>query len=343
MSNEEKALQQPFPIQPKGRQYGEITAVPTFKQSGHYIDNKLKTSYRPQQLTLWDALLPETREGSDIARFEEYKEDKVVEGIRLSTREENTVNALLRILNAESGEALTGNRPPEMVPFGGEQREAPKLAISFHKLTEAIHGSTYSGKELSLVSEAIESLAEKRFLISYRRLKTSPKGEKTFDIIEEYVPLLKILSIHRDVSVEEAEKKTYRSRGEMVLCLSPVFIDQIDTKFIVFPEDINRRTMLAAGSLNGRYPEAVNRLRDYLIRAIQAGSKTKTTEVNADKLPGLLGLEKYMAEGRRKKIKETIEKAFSAVKALGLVEAIEETTGAQGQRKYVFHLNKDWM
>jgi hypothetical protein len=342
MSNEKITLQQPFLLKPKRSQYPEIAPVPTFRQSGHYLDQKLKSSHgKQQQLSLWDALLPETKEGSDIKRFESYKEDIVVEGIRLSTREENTVNALLQILNSESGGTLAGTVAPDMVPFGGEQREAPKLAISFHKLAEKIHGPNYSGKELALVSEAIDGLAEKRFLISYRRLKVSEKGEKTFDIIEEYLPLLKIVSIHRDISEEEAEKKTYRSKGEMVLRLNPLFTDQIDTKFIVFPEDINRRTAIAAESRNGRYPEAIIRLRDYLIREISSGH-TKP-EINADKLPYQLGLDKYIAEGRRKLIKETTEKAFKAVKALGLVESIEETTGAQGQKKYVFHLNKDWM
>jgi hypothetical protein len=127
----------------------------------------------------------------------------------------------------------------------------------------------------------------------------------------------------------------------MILRLNPLFTDQIDTKFIVFPEDIDRRTAIAAGSLNGRYPEAIIRLRDYLVREIS--NKRFNPEIGAEKLPYQLGLDGFIKDRRRKKIKETIEKAFNAVKALGLVEKIEEIPGAQGQKKYVFSLNKEWM
>lgn len=345
--SQKKALS-PLPIIPEQpavvpgitKETGEgIIPAPTFKQSGHYIDAKLKHSYGRDstQISLWDALLPETKEGN-ILRFEPYKEEKIVEGIRLTTREDNTISAVMRVLKRKSEPgAYMGNLPAEIVDYGGREQKAPKLGVSLHEIAVETYQENYSGRELELLVETLTGLSERRFLISYRRLRADQK----YDIIEEYQPLIKLYGVYQGVSEKDATSKAYRKKGEFALALNPVFVDQIDTKFIEFPVDIDRRTMIAAEALNNRYPEAVNRLRDYLIRAIQAGS-TDTTEMNEDKLPYQLGLEKYIHEGRRKLIKQNTEKAFKAVTALGLVTKIDRIKGAEGQWKYAFHLNRDW-
>ena len=49
-----------------------------------------------------------------------------------------------------------------------------------------------------------------------------------------------------------------------------------------------------------------------------------------------------MKESRRKKVKEYTDKALETVKALGLLLSYEVTTGATGEPKVTFKLNKDW-
>jgi hypothetical protein len=51
--------------------------------------------------------------------------------------------------------------------------------------------------------------------------------------------------------------------------------------------------------------------------------------------------EKWMQEGRRKKVIEYTEKAIETVTALGLITKHEIVPAKQG-KKYVFHIDKDW-
>jgi hypothetical protein len=49
-----------------------------------------------------------------------------------------------------------------------------------------------------------------------------------------------------------------------------------------------------------------------------------------------------MKESRRKKVKESVDRAIQTVKALGLLVSYREETNAKGEPKIVFKLNKDW-
>jgi len=49
-----------------------------------------------------------------------------------------------------------------------------------------------------------------------------------------------------------------------------------------------------------------------------------------------------MRESRKTKVKEYTEKAIETVKTLGLIETYEITTGATGEPKVIFTLNKNW-
>jgi len=49
-----------------------------------------------------------------------------------------------------------------------------------------------------------------------------------------------------------------------------------------------------------------------------------------------------MRESRKTKVKEYTEKALETVKTLGLIESYEIKTGATGEPKVIFTLNKDW-
>lgn len=349
MEKETKApLQAITPEQEKGFlpavKAGEKAArpVPTFKVSSHYVNQKTKEieNYEEStQLTLWDALQPATKEGGDIARFEPYRTEIVVQALRLTTREDNVINALMRLLKKKSkGGDYMGNLKPCVIRYGGEDRPAPSFECSLHEIATEVYGNDYSGRQIELIKETLEGLKEKRRLISYRRRNEAG----TTKVIEEYIPLVKEYLVVDNVTDAELANNTYREKGKIALIINPLLIDQIEKIFIEYPEDIDQRTMIAAEAYNNRYPEAVNRLRDYLIRAIQANRKLKTTEINANNLPGKLGLERYVHEGRQKLIKQNTDKAFKAVRALGLVTKIDRIIGAEGQWKYVFHLNRDW-
>jgi hypothetical protein len=337
-------LTTPEPEEPTS---AETKSVATFKVSGHFTDNKLKHGFdriqkgESEQLCLLDALLPDTRT-MDIDAFKPYKDELVVQGIRLSTTQNKTIEAIIRILQRKSGKDGMGNLPAEVVKYGREKRKAPRLGVSIYEIAVETYGENYSGREWEILVETLEELNTKKFLISYQRKN---KDETAF-IVETYKPLIEVFGLYPNVSKEEQVSKAYRKKAngnQIIIELSPIFVDQIDTKFIEYPIDIDSRTMIAAEALNGRYPEAILRLRDYLLRWLSNNKgKNSTTEIDEERLYAQLGMEKYMREKRWKQIKKNTEKALKAVKNLGIITKYERIIGARGQWKYVFQLNSEW-
>ena len=124
---------------------------------------------------------------------------------------------------------------------------------------------------------------------------------------------------------------------ETVVVLNPIFRRQIESKFLLYPNDINERTIRAYGSHN--LSDIALRLRDYLIRELS--SKRYKPEIYLDKLYYFLA-EKWMRKSRKALVKEYTDKALETVKALGLLLDYKIETGATGEPKMIFILNKDW-
>lgn len=328
------------------------------RRSGHYIDQKLKYNKPESQPTLWDCLNEETKE-----LIKEDNTEKVVEGIRLTPGEDRLINAHLTLLQRKSNTKVNeknkpaepdlffrGNLTPELVKYGGEMINAPMLRITFHEICTEYWGSKdYGGKEIEIVKDLYKSLLEKKVLIRYKYKRwelRNKKLEQVEDRIEEYLPLIRIATYREGLTKEEAEKLDKNNvyiddKGEIIIRLNPVFIHQIDTKFIIEPANIDKRTEIACeGKLF--VTEAIIRLRDMLIRHLSNKKNGNTFEIDEDRLPYALGLEKYIKEHRRKIIKERIKKAISIVIKLGLALEVNRVMGERGKFKYVFTLNMNF-
>jgi len=70
-------------------------------------------------------------------------------------------------------------------------------------------------------------------------------------------------------------------------------------------------------------------------------SKRYDPEIILDRLYYQLS-EKWMKESRKKKVKEYTDKAIETVKAMGLLLDFKIKRGYKGDRKIIFHLDKDW-
>jgi len=106
-----------------------------------------------------------------------------------------------------------------------------------------------------------------------------------------------------DLTAEEKERldngdnSVREAKGEIVIALNPIFTDQIDTKFIEFPIDTNRRLVIAAGGHN-KVTSSMQTLMEWMLRDLSA--KRYKTEFNEENLPYMLGLEKYVKQNRKK-------------------------------------------
>lgn len=312
-----------------------------FRRSGHLTDQMLKYNYpKDRQPSLFDNLQSETLKDIEVAGVEVAQ---IVEGIKLSPSETKVIDCLCKLLHetsqtsdAKKEDYYSGNIGYELVEYGGDKNTpAPKLAFTLYELTKEYKGGeTIGGKDVENVKQILTELNSKQFLIRYTETTKGKKGEWIKKEYEAFRRLIDVDSATLSYGVGDIEqyKKT-----ETVILLNPIFRRQIDSKFILYPNDINRRTIIAYGSHN--LSDIALRLRDYLIRELS--SKRYQPEINLDKLYYLLA-EKWMRESRKKKVKEYTEKALETVKALGLLLSYEIKTATTGEPKVVFTLNKDW-
>lgn len=315
-----------------------------FKRPGHLTDQMLKYSYPKDgnpQLNIFQSLQEETKKAIEVAGVEVTE---IVEGIKLSPSETKIIDCLCKLLHQNSQnfdkkreDYYAGNIGYELVQYGGDKSTpAPKLGFTLYELTREYKGGEYvGGKDIENVKQILTELDSKRFLLSYVETTKKKDGGRIERKMEDFKKLLHIIKISEtEYSKENIELS---KQEETVILLNPIFRRQIDSKFILYPNDINKRTIIAYGSHN--LSEASIRLRDYLMRELS--SKHYEPEINLDKLYYLLA-EKWMRESRKKKVKEYTDKALETVKALGLLISYEIKTASTGEPKVVFKLNKDW-
>jgi len=319
----------------------EVEKKGKFRRSGHLTDQILKYNYpKDRQPSLFDSLQSETLKDIEVAGVEVTQ---VVEGIKLSPSETKIIDCLCKLLHENSQNLepkkegyYTGNLNPELVEYGDGKTLAPKLAFTLYELTKEYKGGEYvAGKDIENVKQILTELDSKRFLLSYVETTRKKDGGRIERKIEDFRKLIHIVKISQtEYNKEDIELS---KKEETVILLNPIFRRQIDSKFILYPNDINRRTIIAYGSHN--LSDIALRLRDYLMR--EKALKHYTPEIGLERLYYLLA-EKWMRESRKKKVKEYTEKALETVKALGLLLSYEIKTASTGEPKIVFTLNKDW-
>jgi len=329
---------------PKGAAEIKETKVGKFKRSGHLTDQVLKYNYPKEnkgQLSIFDSLQDSTKNAIETVGGVETTE--IVEGIKLSPSETKIIDCLCKLLHENSQtldpkkeDYYSGNNGFKLVEYGGDKTPAPKLAFTLYELTKEYKGGEYvGGKDIDNVKQILTGLNERKFLLSYVETTKTKGGGRVERKIEEFKKLIDILQISQtEFNKEDIELSKLE---ETVILLNPIFKREIDSKFILYPNDINKRTIIAYGSHN--LPEITLRLREYLMR--EYSSKRYKPEIGLNKLYYLLA-EKWMRESRKAKVKQYTEKALETVKTLGLLESYEIKTGSTGEPKVIFTLNKSW-
>lgn len=297
-----------------------------YKVAAHLIDQRLKYTFPTDNLP---SIFDELKEAT-IEDMIEYGVE--VEGIRLTATETKIVDCLCKLLD----ESRARTKYNESSSTELAENVAPKLFFTLYELTKEYKGGdSVSGKDVANVKTILEELSYKSFLIRYKETTTNRKTkEKTIKEIEQ---VRSLIHIDKATLTKEKEGVEHYKKTETVVNLHPIFLRQIDSKFILYPNDINKRTIVAYGSHN--VSDMALRLRDYLMREIS--SKREKPEIGLEKLYYLLN-EKWMNESRKKRVKEGTEKAIETVKNMGLITSHEITTNVKGEPKVVFHLNKAW-
>lgn len=317
-----------------------------YRQSAHYVEQKLRYDKpNSNQMTIFDILCPET--------VEKIKDESIqYVGIRLSPPEDRLVNAITRLLakksqitDYKSEDFYMGNEETKLVSYGSSKEKSARLRFKKHELlTEFYSTKKVSGADIKYFERVFNSFIEKKWLIRYKRTVQEGKENKHF-IVEDYLPLVRIIKYYPNLSDTEAKKvengdEEFRMiAGEYLLALNPIITDQIDQKYIEFPMDIDYRTKIAAGS-HLSVSEAIILLRDWLISEMSAGRYE--SEINEENLLYKLRLDKHIRTRKKDRLHQQLSKAIQVSRHLGIILDVEEATGSVGQKKYIFRLNKDF-
>ncbi|MBE7686460.1 hypothetical protein F7647_10410 [Tenacibaculum piscium] len=312
-----------------------------FKRSGHVTDQFLKYNYKNNQTSIFDILKPATKQKIEITGI---KRSEVAEGIKLTPAEIKVVDALSKLLhhssqnlNPNEKDYYIGNLEPKLVQYGEDRVIAPQILITLYQLTKEYKGqNTVSGKDVDNVFNILLDISKKPFLIRYKEERLKEKKAKTIIELEMFEPIIRLPNLKiREYNKEGIEISKIE---KTLIVLHPIFIRQIDTKFIIYPNDINRRTIIAYGS--HKISKITLTLREYLIKHLSI--KNYTPEIMLDRLYYLLA-ENYMKQYRKSKVKKDTEKAIDTMIKLGLLESFEiETAKTTREPKIIFKINKNF-
>lgn len=324
------------------------TTTETFRVSGHLTDQKLtrKEHHNPS---------PKLQEIIEVGKWEIMTKQGLT---NLSAAQYNAVNALALLLyknsestNPSSENFYNGNVAPTVIEYNGTQQISPRIRITESEYCRAYTGKdNYSGAEQRDAKNALKELSLHQRLIIYERknrIKIGEKYEDRYDRAETYKPLVEITELFANLTtterklIDKGTKTVREKRKELLLTLHPIFKDQINTKFIKHPIDLNNRIKIAAKK-HGKATSSTHLLIDYLHR--EHDNARLNPPINEENLIQQLGLEKYEREGRKKLLREHIEKDIQIAINIGLVLSYEITTSKSDKngRKYIFYLNKDY-
>lgn len=320
----------------------EANKTGRFKRAGHLTDQMLRYDYPYKKQV---SLLAQLARPTEMEYKSGVQYSQIIEGIRLSPSETKIVDCLCKLLheNSQTIEVndenyYTGNLPLEYVTYSDEITPSPKLAFTLYELTKEYVGSDkkVGGKDIENVKQVLKELDTKRFLLSYTETTKRKDGSRVETKIEDLKKLIHIVKISQtEYSKENVELS---KNEETIIMLNPIFRRQINSKFVFYPDDINKRTIAAYGSPN--VSGVTLRLRDYLLK--EHALKHFNPEIKLQRLYYLLA-EKWMKEQRKKKVQEYTEKAIEVMITLGILESFSiEESKSTGEPKIVFKLNKEW-
>lgn len=327
----------------------------TFKKAGHLIDQQLKYQ-KPDgdQLDLL-SLINNSELRSSLQQEGILRESDLELGIHLTPAQDRLVNALCRLLqeknhpfNAENPHYFSNNSSYLAIPYGSTTQQIPLLLLEPHELYQAyLEKLDFSGKEMANIEQILDQTEKTRHLIVYEWRTKTKTGKTLVDRIEQYQPLFAVDRIFPNMTEEEAsmvakgDTETRRRKIKLLIKFNPIFIHQIESKYVLYPKDIHQRMTKAVGGDPRKITPAMITLRDHCLRALS--NKQKKIEINQSKLPFLLKLDNYVKAGRKKDVEKKIQESFQVCKEIELIERWEEEIGANNQLKLGIFLNPNFL
>ena len=317
-----------------------------FRTSGHMRDLMLNKSDENQE-PVYNTLCPETRAMIERKSISVELINQRGAKIELNGSEWKLIDVLCELLHEQS---INNNEPKEanfyvsrygqhQTAYGSITAPTEQLVFGLYEITKKYKGEErVSGKDIETVGKILQewdSNNEKRVLIRYKREILKTDKSKRVQLIEAFQPLI-IIASEQFIDYTPDGKET-KSSKDTIVYLNPIFRDQIETKYINYPIGLTKRMIEAWGGHD--IPEMVFKLRDYLAR--EHSSKRFKCEISIEKLYWQLS-EKWMKQGRRKRVHTYMEKSIQTIIKLGLIKEYSLEMNKKGEPKIIFLLNEKW-
>lgn len=317
---------------------------PLFKSSGHLRDQMLKKiDLETSVFDLFSTLEEDTKR--ELEREKTEITSELFSGINL-TASEMKIQDVFSILLSEQSQIEDPNKPNYYTGIQGKKQSsylggvgtiAPTIEFSLYKIAKEFKGGkTPTGRDLENVSEILKGLEKKEFLIQYTETHTDKKGNQA---ILKREGKRKLFEIWNDsITIKDKEGNELNKAKTITIVLSPIYREQIATKFILQPVNIIQQLTIANGSPN--IPLATYNLKDYCFRELSYSHYE--FKITARKLFETLE-PKLMKAKRRKEAQINTTRAIETLKSLGLLEKYELTKSKVGDDMYIFYLNKKYL
>lgn len=317
--------------QPSGISSGTFTIGPRqalYKASMHLEQQKLGSSTRDQQLSLWEQAEDVQTTGTEVS------------GLNLTVSEDKALSALQILLDRTD---YKGNRPGEERHTETFQGTLPRLAVSYSDFFDAYGlkpGRTGHHKQEQEALEALRSLAETKRRVYYTRHSyrgTGKNRRKVSDVVVWTAPVISLetVDVYRDLTDDEAarvqagEDRPGRKSG-FVVTFSSLFSDQIETFYMLKSAALHQEI----NQLKGKRTSAS--LIPFMVWLLTL-DKTPFP-ISKEKLIEKLWLhDQYHRQRKKDRVEKQISDAIETALALHyLTDCQQDATGM-----FTFHLNPE--
>lgn len=289
--------------QPRALTSESLAIQPYFRGSMYMELQKFQNRDKDRQL-----LLGET----------DFQEAEIeASGLDLTVSEDRALHALQVLLNKTD---YCGNIPGEIVSSTGYKFQGliPRLSITYSDYFEAYGleqrgDQYYQGRQSQEAIQALRSLAETR-RICYSRRRYSGK-RPVYDVIRVTRPLISFIEGFQGLEEEEAgqilagQELPEKRQTRLVIEVSPLFMDQIDSFFLLKPTALHSEIKQLLGSK--RISRAVSLFLEWLLT-----KNTKTVKISKVELAERLRQDYLIEQRHWKKLDTRLQEAFQTAKKL---------------------------
>lgn len=252
-------------------------------------------------------------------------------GLDLDVSEDKALHAIQFILDSTD---YQGNIPGDQIQSSAFKFDGllPRLSITYSDYYEAYGlkkiGGQYQGRQAQEALNALKSLTKTRRIVyqKRRRVGSGKSSRMVYDVVRVTRPLITLVEGFRDLDAEEASQVItgdlpQKRRAKLVIEVSPILVDQIDTFYLLKPTALHKEIQtLLPGK---RISRSVSLFIEWLLTLDKPAYK-----ISKPNLARKLRLDNLIKQRKQTLIDERIQEALQIAKDLEyLLDFREEPIG----------------